>query len=99
MTDKELIEKAKKIVEIIGLSYDEKISPTISKEFPKLLLESSPELENEILISFESKIDSDFDIRGTSLGDGITVVADKKTNKLLYVLTKSNMYEVPDELK
>lgn len=96
MTDKELIEKSKKIIEIIGLAYDETIEPNIIKEYPKILLDENPEMEDEIRIQFEFKKNPDMDI---PIRGRITVVADKKTNKLLYVLTKSNMYEVPDELK
>lgn len=85
-----LIEKAKRVLDEIGLNYDG-YSIKIVYAFDKALLEMEPEMANEYSIFFSSKFE-----RGRH--DMICVSVDRKTHKLKMVISKYNMYEVPEEL-
>ena len=91
MKDYQLIEKAKKVLDSIGINYSDcKIS--IDRIENEILNSEMEEFENEYSICFSS-----------NLPDGrlskFFVTFHKITNKLINVITKSNMYEVPEELR
>lgn len=77
------------------------MKPSVTREYPEILLDAYPELNDQITIFFEPKNPDIGDYKPVYTNDkgGVTVIADKKTDKLLYVLTKSNMYDIPEELR
>lgn len=91
MTEQEIIKKAKKVLDAIGLDYtDNEISVAHIED--KKLLEALDEVGDEYSVIFSYKLPDG--------REGIkSVIVDKKTHKLKYVITKSNMYEVPEELR
>lgn len=90
MTDKEIIEKATKALKTLDLlaEYNE---IQVIRDLPALVLEMAPEKKNEYSVHFGFNPP----IRGT----GASVTVDRKTHKLLKIITKSGMYKVPDELQ
>jgi hypothetical protein len=92
MTAKEnaLIEKAKRVLDEIGLKY-EGHEIKISYDLDPIILEMDPERANDYRIFFSSE----FKFARYNL---ISVSVDRKTHKLKMVTTKYNMYEVPEEL-
>lgn len=90
MTDKEIIGKATKALKALDLLADyNKIR--VYKEINPIILEIVPEIE------FEYSVHFDFD--PPILGTGATITVDRKTNKLLKIITKSELYNVPEELQ
>ncbi len=88
--ENELIEKAKKVLDEIGIGY-EGYSIGVSYEINELLIESQPELVNFYSIFFTTELK-----RGRR--GFISIIVDRKTHKLKRVITNNNMYEVPEEL-
>ncbi len=90
MTDKEIIEKATKALKSLDLlaKYNE---INVIKDIHPLVLEMAPEKESEYSVHFGFNPP----IRGT----GASVTVDRKTNKLIRVITKSGMYKIPEELQ
>lgn len=88
--EQELIEKAKRILDEIGIKY-EGYSIEIAYEINRLLIELNPEVEKVYSILFSSELEH-------GRHDLISVTVDRKTHKLKMVITKYNMYEVPEEL-
>ncbi|MCY1659617.1 hypothetical protein [Chryseobacterium sp. SL1] len=90
MTDKEIIEKATKALKAIGLpTHYNKIS--VNKEKNPILLEIDPDIEFEYTVHFNHNPP----IKGT----GATITVDRKTHKLIRIITKSGMYKVPEDLQ
>ncbi|QQV02577.1 MULTISPECIES: hypothetical protein [Chryseobacterium] len=90
MTDKEIIEKATKALKAIGLpTHYNKIS--VNKEINQILLEIDPDIEFEYSVHFGHNPP----IRGT----GASVTVDRKTHKLIRIITRNTMYKVPIELQ
>ncbi|MDH4471418.1 MAG: hypothetical protein QE487_02360 [Fluviicola sp.] len=92
MTAKEnaLIEKAKRVLDEIGINY-EGHTIEVAYEMNDLLTEVYPELVDEYSVLFSTELK-----RGRH--NLISVTVDRKTHKLKMVITKYNMYEVPEEL-
>jgi hypothetical protein len=88
--ENELIEKAKKVLDEIGLSY-EGHSVEIAYEINKLLIELNPEVANVYSILFSTELKN-------GRHNLISVTVDRKTHKLKMVISRYNMYEVPEEL-
>jgi hypothetical protein len=88
--ENELIEKAKRILDEIGIDY-KGYTIKIGYEVNDLILEMKPSEADVYEIFFSSEIK--FGRR-----DLISVSVDRKTHKLKMVTTKYNMYEVPNEL-
>lgn len=66
---------------------------TVIKKYDKLLLESFPELNDYYTVSFPANLP---DGRG---GAGLSVKVDKKTYKLIEVITRNSLYKIPKELQ
>jgi hypothetical protein len=92
MTAKEnaLIEKAKRVLDEIGINY-KGYNIKIGHEVNDLILEMKPSEADVYDIFFSSEIKH-------GRRDLISVSVDRKTYKLKMVTTKYNMYEVPEEL-
>ncbi len=90
MTDSEIVKKATKALKSLDLlaDYNEIV---VIKEIHPLVLDMAPEKENEYSVHFGFNPP----IRGT----GATVTVDRKTHKLLKIITKSGLYRVPEELQ
>ena len=88
--ENELIEKAKRVLDEIGLEY-EGYSIEIGYDIDPIILEMDPERASNYNIFFASEFE-----RGRI--DIISVSVNRKTHKLKMVTTKYNMYEVPEEL-
>ncbi len=88
--ENELIEKAKRVLDEIGIKY-EGHSINISYEINPIILEMDPEIADYYDIIFSTKLE-----HGRMNIIGISV--NRKTHKLKMVTTKYNMYEVPEEL-
>lgn len=92
MTDKELIKKAEKALEEMGFNYNKEYEPSVNRAENELLIEAYPEFfENEYSIHFPSRLPDG------RMG-GLSITVDKKTDKLLLLITRSNTYEIPEEL-
>ncbi len=90
MTDEEIIEKATKALKALDLlaNYN---NIGVYKEIHPILLEMEPDIEFEYTVHFSFNPP----IRGT----GATVAVDRKTNKLLRIISKSGLYIIPEELQ
>ncbi len=91
MTEQEIITKAKKALDALGISYSKDILPQVLKTENELLYKMDESLRDRYSISFELRLPNN---RTTS----IFVAADRKTNKLLYVITSHKQYAIPVEL-
>ena len=91
MTDEELIIKAKKVLDAIGIQHKNKIISVI-REHDELILEMDESLKDKYIVVFSYRPKG-------RLISSVSVEVDKHTNKLLLVVTPSNMYEVPEELQ
>ena len=89
MTDNEIIEKATKALKVLNLLADYN-NVGVYKKIDPMILEMDPDVEFEYSVHFGFNPP----IRGT----GASVIVNRKTHKLLKIITKSGMYEVPDEL-
>lgn len=93
MTDKEIIEKATKALKALDL-YGEYESIKVIKidddAFFEMLDDDS--MKEEYSVSFSYKLPD-------GRGAGTSVKVDRKTHKLLMIITKSGMYKVPKELQ
>ncbi len=90
MTDKEIIEKATKALKALDLLTDyNKVQ--VNKKVNPLLLEMDPDIEFEYTVHFGHNPP----IRGT----GVAITVDRKTNKLIRIITRNTMYKVPNELQ
>ncbi len=92
MTDEKIIEKATNALKELNLYSNNYFKISVSKTDNEILLEAYPELKNEYSVDFNYKLP---DGRGAQT----SVKVDAKSHTLLHVITKSNMYHIPDELK
>ena len=90
MTDKEIIEKATKALKSLDLLADYN-NIGVYKNIDPLILEMDPDVEFEYSVHFGFNPP----VRGT----GASVIVNRKTHKLLKIVTKSGMYKVPEELQ
>lgn len=90
MTDKEIIEKATKVLKVLDLLADYN-NIGVYKEINPVVLEIDPDVEFEYSVHFNFTPP----IQGT----GATVTVDRKTHKLLKIITKSGLYNIPEELQ
>ena len=91
MTDEQFIKKAKIVLDAIGINYKHREVYVIREE-DELILEMDESLKDQYTVMFIYKPKN----RIFSI---VSVTIDKHTNKLLRVITPSNMYEVPEELQ
>jgi hypothetical protein len=91
MTDQEIIAKSKRALDKLGITYDNEDIKVIHVD-DKLLLEINENMKNEYVVMFKLRLPNDRD-------NIIAIHVDKKTHKLLYVITKFNHIPIPDELK
>ena len=91
MTDEQLIKKAKKVLDAIGILHKNKIISVI-REHDELILKMDESLKDKYIVMFSYRPKG----RRISL---VSVEVYKHTNKLLLVVTPSNMYDVPEELQ
>lgn len=95
MNKEMLIKKAKKILEILKIEYDQNEEPLFSDSYPQSLIDIEPELVNQISVFFKS-----VPLAGRAFGENITIIGDLKTKKLTSVVTKGGgRYNVPKELQ
>ena len=93
MTDEQIIEKATHALKELGMYSNNYYRITVVKVFDdEILLELEPELEHQYSVIFSYKQP---DGRGAST----SVDVDRYSHKLLTIITRSNMYEVPEELQ
>ena len=93
MADKELIKKAELVLKEFGLTYDTEFEPVVNRKEDDLLKKAYPEFfENEFSIHFTLK-------RPDGRLGGHTITVDKKTNELMLLITRSDTYDIPKELK
>lgn len=90
MTDKEIIEKATRALKSLDLLADYN-NIGVYKEINPIILEMDPDIKFKYTVHFNF----DPPIRRT----GATLTVDRKTHKLLQIITKSGMYRVPKELQ
>ncbi|MDP9958655.1 hypothetical protein [Chryseobacterium lathyri] len=90
MTDKEIIEKATKVLKALDLLADY-TNIGVYKEINPMVLEIDPDVEFEYSVHFNFNPP----IRGT----GATITVDRKTHKLLKIITKSGLYSIPEDLQ
>ena len=93
MEKEKIIKKAKEVVKVLGLNYLENEEPLLTEEFPKILTDNDSELIDKFSISFKTE-----PFPGRKFGEGFSIIGNNKTEKLLFVITKSGMYKVPEEL-
>ncbi|MFK7749582.1 MAG: hypothetical protein AB8B65_14395 [Kordia sp.] len=92
MTDDKIIAKATKALKKLNLFSHNYFKISVSKTDNEILLETYPELKNEYSVDFDYKLP---DGRGAHT----SVKVDTESHKLLRIITKSNMYHVPDDLR
>ena len=90
MTDKQIIDKATKALKSLDLLVDYN-SIGVYKEINPIILEMDPDLEFEYTVHFN--------FNPPILGTGATITVDRKTNKLLKIITKNGLYTIPEELR
>lgn len=92
MTDKEIISKAKKVLNELKIYYDKDCIPSITRysDIPAMLLPMFDEEDkNHFSVSFELTLPS-------GMLSGIFVFFDSTSNKILKIMTKYNIYKVPE---
>ena len=92
MTDNEIIEKASKALKALDLFREDFTDITVSKTVNELLLENAPELKEIYSVIFTYK-------QPDGRGAITSIDVDRKTHKLIKIITKSNMYDIPFELR
>lgn len=90
MTDKEIIEKATKALKALDLLADYN-SIGVYRDINPIILEMNPDIEFQYSVHFN--------FNPPVLGTGAAITVDKKTNKLLKIITKNGLYKVPEELQ
>lgn len=91
MTDKEIIEKATKALKALDLLAETYNKTSVNKDISSILLEIDPDIEFEYTVHFS--------VNPPIRGVGATITVDRKTDKLIRVITKSGMYKIPKELQ
>ena len=92
MNDQEIIKKATKALKELNLFSNNYNRIQVLKVINDELIELDPELKDKYSVMFSYKLP---DGRGAHT----SVEVDRKTDKLLYIITRSNIYEIPEELK
>jgi hypothetical protein len=93
MKDSEIIEKSIKALKELGLYNRIYENVSVIRTYDKLLLEAYPEIDDYYTVSFPANLP---DGRG---GAGLSVKVDKKTNKLVEVITRNSFYKIPEEFQ
>lgn len=91
MNDQQIIDKATKALKELELFNSDYIDVSVLKEINDTLIEIEPEIKNRYSVMFSYKLPDGR--RGHT-----SVYVDRKSNKLISILTKNNSYEVPEEL-
>ena len=91
MTDEQIINKAKKVLDAIGATH-KNIKVSVIRETNDLLLEMDESFKDEYYVIFTYYSPG-------RLISGISIRVDRKTDKLLRVVTPSEMFDVPEELQ
>ncbi len=92
MNDQEIINKATKALKELKLYNGMYTNISVLKEINDILLDIEPELKDRYSVMFSYKLPD-----GRRAHNSVEV--DRKTDKLLYIITRNNMYEVPEELQ
>lgn len=91
MSDEEVIKKAKKVLDAIGATH-KNIKVSVIRETNDLLLEMDESFKDEYYVIFTYYSTG-------QLISTISVSVNRQTNKLLRVVTPSEMFDVPEELQ
>jgi len=91
LTDEQFIKKAKKVLDAFGINY-KNYEVYVDREHS----EETKEIDASILDTYS--VVFTYRERGTR-GSLMAVVIDKHTEKLTHVITRSNMFDVPEELQ
>lgn len=91
MTEQEIIEKASKALKALNLYRQDYITISVAKSEDSILQDYEPELKDKYSVIFTYK-------QPDGRQANTCVDVDRKTNNLLKVITKNNVYEIPFDL-
>ncbi|HEX8574732.1 MAG TPA: hypothetical protein VF677_00405 [Flavobacterium sp.] len=91
MNDQQIIDKATRVLKELKLYNSNYIDISVLKEINDTLIEIEPEIKNRYSVMFSYELPDGR--RGHT-----SVYVDRKSNKLISVITKSNSYKIPEEL-
>lgn len=89
-----LIEKAKKVIKIFDIKYDESKEPVFTDKYPEILIQNTPDLDEIFMVMFTTLPASKY-----KYGATITIEGSKKTGKLTRIISKGINYKIPEELQ